>query len=94
MNESQTYFTYSMEYLFLYQPQIGHVIVALVLGIIGIVLLRWILYITSGLLLLKKEAKALEKKKWVLSDLILMKDIQTELEHEIEQATLKATFQG
>ena len=36
----------------------------------------------------------LKRKKETLSDLILMKDIQTELEKEIEQAMLKATFQG
>jgi hypothetical protein len=38
--------------------------------------------------------KNLETKKRVLSDLILMKDIQTEMEHEIEQASLRATFQN
>jgi hypothetical protein len=41
-----------------------------------------------------RDAKELRKKKETLSDLILMKDIQTELEKEIEQAMLKATFQG
>ncbi len=36
--------------------------------------------------------QALAKKKKTLGDLILMKDIQTELEKEIEQAVLKAAF--
>jgi hypothetical protein len=34
----------------------------------------------------------LAKKKKTLTELILMKDIQTELEKEIEQAILKAAF--
>ncbi len=36
--------------------------------------------------------RALTHKKKTLSDLILMKDIQTELEKEIEKAILKAAF--
>lgn len=36
--------------------------------------------------------QTLAKKKKTLGDLILMKDIQTELEKEIEQAILKAAF--
>lgn len=35
---------------------------------------------------------AIARKKKVLADLILMKDIQTELEKEIEEAVLKAAF--
>ena len=46
-----------------------------------------------SLFLLHEDAIALKKKKNTLGDLILMKDIQTELEKEIEQAMLKATFQ-
>ena len=36
--------------------------------------------------------RTLAHKKKTLGDLILMKDIQTELEKEIEQAILKAAF--
>ena len=36
--------------------------------------------------------QVLANKKKTLSELILMKDIQTELEKEIEQAILKAAF--
>jgi hypothetical protein len=36
--------------------------------------------------------QVLAHKKKTLGDLILMKDIQTELEKEIEQAILKAAF--
>lgn len=46
-----------------------------------------------GALLIRTEQKNIEKKKHILGDLILMKDIQTEMEKEIEQAMLKATFQ-
>lgn len=35
---------------------------------------------------------ALARKRKTLNDLVLMKDIQTELEKEIEQAVLKAAF--
>jgi len=44
--------------------------------------------------MLWREKRMLENKKNILTDLILMKDIQSEMEKEIEQATLKATFQG
>lgn len=47
-----------------------------------------------GYKLVAVDNKELKRKKETLSDLILMKDIQTELEKEIEQAMLKATFQG
>lgn len=36
--------------------------------------------------------KLLAKKKKTLTELILMKDIQTDLEKEIEEAILKAAF--
>jgi hypothetical protein len=51
-------------------------------------------YYSYGYVLVWKDAKEMKQKKETLSDLILMKDIQTELEKEIEQAMLKATFQG
>jgi hypothetical protein len=47
-----------------------------------------------GYRVVRRDARELQNKKNTLSDLILMKDIQTELEKEIEQAMLKATFQG
>lgn len=42
----------------------------------------------------REERMLFNKKKRLLDDLILMKDIQTELEKEIEQAILKAAFQS
>ncbi len=40
-----------------------------------------------------KEKQDKKNKTKVLKDLVLMKDIQTEIEKEIEQARLKAAFQ-
>lgn len=52
------------------------------------------LHYVSWIFLVFQDRKVIEEKKQVLSDLILMKEIQTELEKEIEQAALKATFQN
>ncbi len=40
-----------------------------------------------------QDSKSKKQKAKVLQDLILMKDIQSEIEKEIEQARLKAAFQ-
>ncbi len=48
----------------------------------------------SGFFLILRDKQIINEKKQVLGDLILMKEIQTELEKEIEQAALKATFQN
>lgn len=56
--------------------------------------IRLIFLYSYGFFQVRKDEGELKKKKETLSDLILMKDIQTELEKEIEQAMLKATFQG
>ncbi len=87
-------FLYTIENLFLYTPDIVHTMIAIVLCA---VLLAWLYFLYTysvGYRLLWQEKRALENKKNILSDLILMKDIQSEMEREIEQATLKATFQG
>lgn len=47
----------------------------------------------TGIIWIFADKREIIRRKRVLSDLILMKDIQTELEKEIEQATLKAAFQ-
>lgn len=87
-------FLYTLENLFRYSPDIIHIIVGVIIS--GCVLaLLWFSYLYAvGYAVLWRERKAIENKKNILSDLILMKDIQTEMEKEIEQATLKATFQG
>ncbi len=87
-------FLYIIENLSLYSPDIIESIVALIFGFIFLASL-WALYTYSvWYVLIWKEQRALANKKNVLGDLILMKDIQSEMEKEIEQATLKATFQG
>jgi uncharacterized membrane protein len=64
--QSHQVFTYSLENIILYEPNLVHTMIVLVVGIIGITSLWYILYAISGLLLLKKEAKAIEKKKNIL----------------------------
>ncbi|MBS9784328.1 hypothetical protein KGV55_03180 [Candidatus Gracilibacteria bacterium] len=67
------------------------------LGIGISIVLIFILYIFSLLIwcLLQyfKEKQNRKNKTKVLKNLVLMKDIQTEIEKEIEQARLKAAFQ-
>ncbi|MBP9779845.1 hypothetical protein KBD33_04470 [Candidatus Gracilibacteria bacterium] len=87
-------FLYIIENLYLYSPDIVHVIIAIVIGIILPIVLRYTYLYSIGYAILWREKRMLQNKKNILSDLILMKDIQSEMEKEIEQATLKATFQG
>lgn len=87
-------FLYIIENLYLYTPNIVHAIVAIILCLVGFLMLWFANFFGIGYMTLWREKRALENKKHILSDLILMKDIQSEMEKEIEQATLKATFQG
>jgi hypothetical protein len=87
-------FLYIIENLYLYNPDIIYSVIAIILWVIFLVVLRYLYLYGIGYIVLWKEKKALQNKKDILSDLILMKDIQSEMEKEIEQATLKATFQG
>lgn len=87
-------FLYIIENLYLYTPDILHTVFAIILSVGVLVLLHYIYLYTIWYALLWREKRALANKKHILSDLILMKDIQSEMEKEIEQATLKATFQG
>ncbi len=91
MNEK---FTYLISNLDLSSPNLIGSIIGLVIGILFVGIVRYMFLEGYGYLLVRNDAKELAKKKSTLSDLILMKDIQTELEKEIEQAMLKATFQG
>lgn len=86
-------FLYDYTNLTLYTPSILGVAVAFVVWLIFLFSLRFLLLMFYGFLAVRKDTKAIASKKNVLSDLILMKDIQTEMEREIEQASLKATFQ-
>ncbi len=87
-------FLYIIDNLYLYSPDIIHSVIALILGIALTFTLSYVYLYSIGYALILAEKKRLQKKKDILWDLILMKDIQSEMEKEIEQATLKATFQG
>lgn len=89
-----TQFLYTLDNLSEYSISFLQVGVALIIGVIAMIFLRFSFQYISGALLVRKDYKVIEEKKHVLGDLILMKEIQTELEKEIEQASLKATFQG
>lgn len=94
MNPSITQFQYDYSNLDLYQFQDDWVLVAisLVWGVVLMVLLclmiRWMMIRYIGW----EIDREITHKKKTLANLILMKDIQTELEKEIEQAILKAAF--
>ncbi len=88
-----TRFPYILSNLGLYTPDIIGIILWMIsLLIFGIICYFALLY-TEWLKILIKEKNTIDNKKKVLGDLILMKDIQTELESEIEQSMLKSTFQ-
>ncbi len=89
-----TRFLYTLENILLYTPDWISVMAGTIIGILALFLLRISFLYVHGFFLVHADAVALKKKKNTLGDLILMKDIQTELEKEIEQAMLKATFQG
>ncbi len=86
-------FPYVLDNLNLYTPGMVEIIVGFIFSIIIIIAFRWIFLYSYGWRVVRHDAEELRKKKETLTDLILMKDIQTELEKEIEQAMLKATFQ-
>lgn len=88
----ETQFPYILENLIVH-PGIIFSLIGCLVGIMVCIAIRYSILYTIGALLIRTEQKNLEKKKHILSDLILMKDIQSEMEKEIEQAMLKATFQ-
>jgi hypothetical protein len=92
MNTNQ--FQYIYTNLWLYQFQDDWIVATL--SIIGGIIVMGVCYMLmrqSALYSMSYHAdRALAHKKKVLWDLILMKDIQTDLEKEIEQAILKAAF--
>lgn len=88
-------FNYNLANLWLYWDiSIAIFLATTLLFIITTIISRYIFLAIAGLHLLYIERKKIENRKKTLNDLILMKDIQTELEKEIEQATLKAAFQN
>jgi hypothetical protein len=90
-----TEFIYSISNLYLFHA--GNIAVAVAIIAAGILLVAvcyFVFVFIYGDLILRREAKLLEHKKSVLQELILMKDIQTEIEKEIEKAMLNQTFSG
>ena len=87
-----TQFPYLLENLWVHPGFIG-AIIGCIIGMVFYIMIRYSMLYVMGALLIRTEQKNIEKKKHILGDLILMKDIQTEMEKEIEQAMLKATFQ-
>ena len=95
-NLNQFHFIYdNMElYQFQMQSQFDWILF-IAIFVFGILFLIGLFYFIRFLILLSIRNTmngAIARKKKVLADLILMKDIQTELEKEIEEAVLKAAF--
>ena len=86
-------FPYVLDNLTIYTPGMVEIVVGCIFSVAIIIVFRWIFLYSYGWKVVRRDAIELRKKKETLTDLILMKDIQTELEKEIEQAMLKATFQ-
>lgn len=86
-------FTYIIENLSLAAPSIVEMLLGVIIMSIFMLSVRYMFLYGYGYKMVYKDMLDLRRKKETLSDLILMKDIQTELEKEIEQAMLKATFQ-
>jgi hypothetical protein len=78
----------------LYKPEMTHIAIALIAGVVTLALLRYVLLYHAGFFIVWHESRVIASKKHILGDLILMKDIQTEMEKDLEQASLKATFQN
>ena len=86
-------FPYIFDNLWLYFPSTMAIILWIIFLSFFAILCRYMLLYVQWFKMLTKERKTIEGKKRILWDLILMKDIQTELEAEIEQSMLKSTFQ-
>lgn len=87
-------FQYIYENIWIYQFQWDWLIlIATLIFWIAIMVSSYYMILTASLKSIAYIAdQVLANKKKTLSELILMKDIQTELEKEIEQAILKAAF--
>lgn len=89
-----TQFLYNIGNMALYTPELVDIAVWIIVSLVLVVLMRYIFLFHIGLFTIWRESRLISAKKHVLSDLILMKDIQSEMEKELEQASLRATFQG
>ncbi len=93
MNSTISRFPYILDNIDLATPWLLEIIGGSILGLLLFVMCRYALLYIYGLNIFLAEKHKFESKKQLLWDLILMKDIQTELESEIEKAMLKSTFQ-
>ncbi len=93
MNSTISRFPYILDNISLAAPGL----LEMILGSLSVLMLciacRYLLLYSYGLSIFLSEKRKFENKKHILWDLILMKDIQTELESEIEKSMLKSTFQ-
>lgn len=89
-----TQFLYNIANMALYRPSIVDIVIWIIVSIVFIIVARYVFLYHIGWFTVWREARSIAAKKQVLGDLILMKDIQSEMEKEIEQASLRATFQG
>ncbi len=87
-------FTYDTSVLLTAPNSLVVAIIVIILSAIFVLAARYLLLACVGMFLIYQDRKKFANRKKTLSDLVLMKDIQTELEKEIEQATLKAAFQN
>ena len=87
-------FPYNPQNLLLAQVSMESALMWAVGLTVGYIVVRFLLFTITNIYLILVDRRQLARKKQMLGDLILMKDIQTELEKEIEQATLKAAFQN
>lgn len=87
-------FTYDTSVLLTAPNSLVVAIIVIILSAIFVLAARYFLLACAGMFLIYQDRKKFANRKKTLADLVLMKDIQTELEKEIEQATLKAAFQN
>lgn len=80
-------FLYHLEWLALYVPGNMAIFTVLLLSVILLAGILWGPYL-YGYALIRADEKAIREKKSILWDLVLMKDIQTELDAEIEEMML------
>ncbi len=93
MNSTISRFPYILDNIDITTPWFLEIGVGSILALLLFVVCRYAFLYMYGLTLFLEEKHKFENKKHILWDLILMKDIQTELESEIEKAMLKSTFQ-
>ncbi len=91
---NQFQYIYDNLTLYSYQFSVDWILSAatLVFGVFLMLLLYYTILTTSLKSIGYANDMAVLQKKKIFANLILMKDIQTELEKEIEQAILKAAF--